>query len=119
MSFRFRMYLANGEDLDDYVSAVPNWNPGDTVYIDGRPRYRISCRDPGEQPRQRGRTSDRCDSHSADKTYPGVSRRATLLTFSGSNQLDEARAAYCAPVVRQYVPVRSGCQRIYQPLSKH
>ena len=37
------MYLADGEDLDDYVSAVPNWSPGDTVYIDGRPRYRISA----------------------------------------------------------------------------
>ena len=43
MSFRFRMYLADGEDLDDYVSAVPNWKPGDTVYIDGRPKYRISA----------------------------------------------------------------------------
>ena len=32
MSFRFRMYLADGEDLDDYVA-----------YIDGRPRYRISA----------------------------------------------------------------------------
>jgi hypothetical protein len=25
------------------VSAVPNWRPGDKVYIDGRPRYRISA----------------------------------------------------------------------------
>ena len=41
MSFRFRVYLADGEALDDYVAAVPNWQPGDTLYIDGRAKYRI------------------------------------------------------------------------------
>ena len=29
MSFKFRVYLADGEELDDYVAAVPNWQPGD------------------------------------------------------------------------------------------
>ena len=26
MSFRFRMLLADGEDLDDYTSSEPNWS---------------------------------------------------------------------------------------------
>jgi hypothetical protein len=43
MSFRFRVYLADSEDLDDYVSSEPNWRPGDTLYIEGEPRYRISA----------------------------------------------------------------------------
>ena len=37
MSFRFRLFIADGEDLDDYVAARPDWRAGDTVYIDGRP----------------------------------------------------------------------------------
>ena len=43
MSFRFRMYLADGEDLDDYTSSEPNWSPGDVVYARGRPAYRITA----------------------------------------------------------------------------
>jgi hypothetical protein len=31
MSFKFRMYLADGEDLDDYTSSEPNWSPGDVL----------------------------------------------------------------------------------------
>ena len=41
MSFRFRLYLADGEDLNDYTSSEPNWSPGDIVYAGGRPAYRI------------------------------------------------------------------------------
>ena len=43
MSFRFRMYLADGEDVDDYTSSEPNWSPGDVVYAGGRPAYRITA----------------------------------------------------------------------------
>ena len=42
MSFRFRMYLADGEDLDDYTSSEPNWSPGDLLYAGGKPAYRIT-----------------------------------------------------------------------------
>jgi hypothetical protein len=41
MSFRFRMYLEDGEDIGDYTASVPNWLPGDTVYVEGWPKYRI------------------------------------------------------------------------------
>ena len=43
MSFSFRMYLADGEDLDDYTSSEPNWSAGDVVYAGGRPAYRITA----------------------------------------------------------------------------
>ncbi len=43
MSFKFRMYAVDGDDLGDYESVVPDCNPGDTLYIDGRPKYRISA----------------------------------------------------------------------------
>ena len=43
MSFRFRMYLADGEDLDDYTSSEPNWSAGDVVYGGGLPAYRITA----------------------------------------------------------------------------
>ena len=43
MSFRFRMYLADGEDLDDYVAMRPDWSAGDVVYAGGRPAYRITA----------------------------------------------------------------------------
>jgi hypothetical protein len=33
MSFRSRVYLADGEDLDDYVATRPDWSPGDTLYV--------------------------------------------------------------------------------------
>ena len=42
MSFRFRVCLAGGEDLDDYSSSEPNWKPGDVLYAGGKPAYRIS-----------------------------------------------------------------------------
>ena len=43
MSFRFRMFLADGEDLDDYTSSEPNWSRGDVVDAAGRPAYRITA----------------------------------------------------------------------------
>lgn len=48
MSFRFRVYLADGEELDDDVAAVPNWQPGDTLYIDRRAKYRVTKVDSDE-----------------------------------------------------------------------
>ena len=44
MSFRFRMYLADGEELDDYTRTQPDWSPGDVVYAGGWPAYRITAR---------------------------------------------------------------------------
>ena len=58
MSFRFRLYLADGEDLDDYVAARPDWRPGDTVLRRRAPEVSNQRRDPGEQPRQRGLRGD-------------------------------------------------------------
>ena len=37
------MYLADGEDLDNCTSSEPNWSPGDTLYVEGRQKYRISA----------------------------------------------------------------------------
>lgn len=43
MAFRFRLFLDDGTDLDDYVTAVPNWDVGDVLYDGGRPSYRITA----------------------------------------------------------------------------
>lgn len=44
MSFRFRLLLEDGTDLDDYVTAVPGpWKPGDVLYDGGRAAYRITA----------------------------------------------------------------------------
>ena len=43
MTFRFRVYSADGDDLDDYTSTEPNWQPGDVLYEDGMPTYRITA----------------------------------------------------------------------------
>lgn len=42
MAFTFRVYLADGTDLDDYVAGRPDWQPGDTLYVEGLPAYRIT-----------------------------------------------------------------------------
>ena len=42
MSFRFRMYLADGE-ASTTISSEPNWSPGDVVYAGGWPAYRITA----------------------------------------------------------------------------
>jgi hypothetical protein len=43
MSFRFRLFLEDGTNLDDYVTAVPGpWNPGDLLYDGGRAAWRIT-----------------------------------------------------------------------------
>jgi hypothetical protein len=43
MSFRFRLDLKDGSDLDDYVTAIPGpWKLGDTLYVGGLPVYRIT-----------------------------------------------------------------------------
>lgn len=44
VTFRFRVYSADGDDLDDYTSTEPNWAPGDVLYKAGRPTYRKTAR---------------------------------------------------------------------------
>ena len=39
--FKFRLCNTSGEDLGDYVAAVPNWRPGDTLYEAGAAKYRV------------------------------------------------------------------------------
>jgi hypothetical protein len=39
---RYRVYLEDGTDLDDYVASPGPWSPGDTLYADGLPAYRIT-----------------------------------------------------------------------------
>lgn len=39
--FKFRVYLEDGADLDDYSSSEPNWRAGDVLYAGGMPAYRI------------------------------------------------------------------------------
>jgi hypothetical protein len=41
-TFRFRVYLEDGTDLDDYVTTAGTWRPGDTLYAGGLPAYRIT-----------------------------------------------------------------------------
>ena len=43
MSFKFRVYSVDGDDLPDYESTVPNWGPGDVIYRDGMPTHRITA----------------------------------------------------------------------------
>ncbi|HUK98121.1 MAG TPA: hypothetical protein VLV46_10725 [Gaiellaceae bacterium] len=39
---RYRVYLEDGTDLDDYVTTSASlWRPGDTLYAGGLPAYRI------------------------------------------------------------------------------
>jgi hypothetical protein len=39
---RYRVYLEDGSDLDDYVaSAGTVWRAGDTLYAGGLPAYRV------------------------------------------------------------------------------
>ena len=43
-AFKFRVYTVDGDDLDDlddYSSSEPNWQPGDELYVNGVPAYRI------------------------------------------------------------------------------
>jgi hypothetical protein len=41
MAFKFRLYSQSGEELGDYVTAVPNWARGDRLYEDGRSRFEV------------------------------------------------------------------------------
>jgi hypothetical protein len=41
MAFRFRLYLEDGNDVGDFVTAVPNWKPGDELYDDSHTRYAV------------------------------------------------------------------------------
>jgi hypothetical protein len=42
-TFRHRVFLEDGTDLDDYVSnAGATWKEGDTLYAGGLPAYRIT-----------------------------------------------------------------------------
>jgi hypothetical protein len=37
------MCAADGDDLGEYESVVPNCSLGDTLYVAGKPAYRISA----------------------------------------------------------------------------
>jgi hypothetical protein len=41
VAFKFRLYLENGEDIGDLVTAMPNWKPGDKLYDGSRIRYEV------------------------------------------------------------------------------
>ncbi len=41
--FKYRVYTVDGDDLDDYATSEPNWKPGDELYVDGFPKYRITA----------------------------------------------------------------------------
>jgi hypothetical protein len=43
MAFTFRVFTTAGDDLDDYTASVPNWLPGDFLYRDGLPKYRVTA----------------------------------------------------------------------------
>ncbi len=43
MSFKFRVFSADRDDLEDYIASVPNWDVGDVLYRDGKPAYRITA----------------------------------------------------------------------------
>ncbi len=43
VSFKFRVYNADDDDLDDYTSSEPNWSAGDVLYKDGKAAYRITA----------------------------------------------------------------------------
>ena len=40
-SFKYRVYLEDGTDLDDYITTAQTWGPGDILYAGGLPAYRI------------------------------------------------------------------------------
>jgi hypothetical protein len=42
MAFRYRLYSADGDDLGEFMTAVPNWQPGERFFTgDGR-RFEIT-----------------------------------------------------------------------------
>jgi hypothetical protein len=41
MAFKFRLYLQDGSEAGDYVTAVPNWKPGDQLYDNSHTRFRV------------------------------------------------------------------------------
>jgi hypothetical protein len=41
MAFKFRLYLESGDDAGDYVTATPNWRPGDRLYEEGRAAFEV------------------------------------------------------------------------------
>ena len=41
MAFKFRLYLASGEDVGTFATAAPDWKVGDD-FRDGYARYRIT-----------------------------------------------------------------------------
>jgi len=41
-TFRYRVFLEDGSDLDDYVTNTGPWREGDTIYAGGLPAYRIT-----------------------------------------------------------------------------
>jgi hypothetical protein len=49
MPFKFLMYAEGGKEIGAYESAVPNWVPGDTLYISGEVRDRILAVIPSDE----------------------------------------------------------------------
>jgi hypothetical protein len=40
-TFRYRVFLEDGTDLDDYVTTASPWRPGDLIYAGGLVAFRI------------------------------------------------------------------------------
>jgi len=56
---RYRVFLEDGGDLDDYVTTGGPWQPGDTIYAGGLPAYRITKVIPARRSRPLRRNLDR------------------------------------------------------------
>jgi len=41
MAFKFELLSSDGDNLGSFESAVPNWQPGDTVIAAGNVHYRV------------------------------------------------------------------------------
>jgi len=41
VAFHFRLFLPDGEDVGDFVTAAPDWSAGDEFFTGGRLRYRV------------------------------------------------------------------------------
>jgi hypothetical protein len=41
MAFKFRLYLEDGAEAGDYITAVPNWQPGDQLYDNTHTRFEV------------------------------------------------------------------------------
>jgi hypothetical protein len=41
VAFKFRLYLENGEDVGDLVTAMPNWRRGDRFFDESKTRFEV------------------------------------------------------------------------------